>query len=77
MIREHDLKIDPARVDQKLDELCRPYESPGEVRKLYLQNPDLMAQIENSVMEEQVMMWLSDRAKLRPKAQTFAELMGV
>lgn len=77
LIREHDLKIDPARVDLKLDELCRPYESPGEVRKLYLQNPDLMAQIENSVMEEQVMMWLSDRAKLRPKAQTFAELMGV
>jgi trigger factor len=76
LIREHDLRIDPAAVDRKLDELCRPYEQPEEVRKLYLQNSQLMAQVENSVMEEQVMAWLLERAQLRPKAVAFAELMG-
>lgn len=76
LIREQDLKIDPALVDRKLDELCRPYEKPEEVRRLYLQNPDLMAQIENSVMEEQMMIWLIERAKVTPKTVAFTELMG-
>jgi trigger factor len=77
VIREHDIRVEPARVEQKLDELARPYENPSEVRRLYQQNAELMAQIENSVMEEQVMLWLSDRARVNPKRQTFAELMGV
>lgn len=76
LIREQDLKVDQTRVDQKLDELCRPYDKPDEVRALYLQNPDLMAQIENSVMEDQVMIWLIEKARVTPKAVTFAELMG-
>ncbi len=77
LIREHDVKIEQGQVDRKLDELCRPYEHPEEVRKLYLQNPELMAQIESSVMEEQAMAWLLQRAKLQTKSVTFSELMGV
>jgi trigger factor len=76
LIREHDLRIDQAGVERKLDELCRPYEQPEEVRKLYLQNEQLMAQVENSVMEEQVMAWLLERAQLRPKAVALTDLMG-
>jgi trigger factor len=76
LIREQGLKVDQSRVDNKLDELCRPYEKPDEVRRLYLQNPELMVQIENSVMEDQAMAWLIERAKVTPKAVTLAELMG-
>ena len=49
LIREHGLKVDPAQVDKKLDDVCRPYDRPDEVKGLYLQNPDLMVQVENSV----------------------------
>jgi trigger factor len=76
VIREQDLKVDHARVDKRLDEICQPYDRPGEVRKLYLQNPNLMLQIENSVMEEQAMSWLIDRAEVTSKAVPMAELMG-
>lgn len=76
LIREQEIKVDQARVDARLDELCRPYEKPDEVRRLYLQNPELMSQIESSVMEEQAMVWLIERAKVTPKTVAFAELMG-
>lgn len=76
VIQQQGLKIDPVRVDQKLDELCRPYERPDEVRQLYLQNPTLMGQIENSIMEEQVMTLLTERARVTPRPVAFAELMG-
>lgn len=76
LIREHDLKIDQGRVDKRLEELCQSYERPDEVKGLYLQNPTLMGQIENSVMEEQTMAWLIDRAEVKPKTVALAELMG-
>jgi trigger factor len=76
LIREHDLKIEQARVDKRLEDLCQAYERPDEVKGLYLQNPTLMGQIENSVMEEQTMAWLIDRADVKPKTVALAELMG-
>ena len=77
LIHEQGLKVDPVRVDLKVEELCQPYERPEEVRKLYLQSPELMAQIENSVMEEQAMAWLIERAKVSTTPVTFSALMGV
>lgn len=77
LIGEHGLRVDPARIEHKLDELCQAYDRPEEVRKVYLGNADLMGQIESSVMEEQVMMWLIERATVTPKTVTFAALMGV
>jgi trigger factor len=76
LVREHDIKLDPSRVEARLEELCRDYEQPAEVRKIYLQNPELMAQVENAVMEEQVVSWLLERARVVPKKVAFAELMA-
>jgi len=76
LIRDQEIKVDQSRVDARLDELCRPYEKPDEVRRLYLQNPELMSQIESSVMEEQALAWLVERAKVTGKPVAFAELMG-
>lgn len=77
VIRDQGLVTDQARVEQKLDEICRSYDRPDEVRKLYLQNPDLMAQIESSVIEEQVMTWLMERARVATRSVSFGQLMGV
>jgi trigger factor len=77
LIREHDLKVEPAEVARKLDEICRVYERPDDVKSLYRQNPELMAQVEGSVMEEQVMIWLAGRSQVTNKVVPFSELMGV
>ena len=77
VVKEQNVQVDQRRVEAKLDELCRPYDQPAEVRRLYMQNQDLMVQIENSIIEEQAMMWLIDQAAVRDKPVSFAELMGV
>lgn len=74
LIREYDLKIDEARVDNRLDELCQSYDRPEEAKKLYLQSPVLMERIENSVMEEQAMAWLVDRAQVTSKPVALSDL---
>ena len=76
VVQEQGIALDQAKFDAKLDELCRAYDKPEEVRRLYLQNADLVAQIENSVIEEQAMMWLIGQAQVRDKSVSFTELMG-
>jgi trigger factor len=77
LIREHDFKVDPAEVGKKLDEICRVYDRPDEAQNLYRQSPDLMAQIESSVMEDQVMSWLANRSQVTNKTVTLSQLMAI
>jgi trigger factor len=76
VIREQGLKVDQERVRQKLDDICKPSARPEEMRRLYLQSPELMAQIENVVIEDQVLSWLTDRAQIHGKASSVAALTG-
>ena len=73
VIRDNDLQPDRERVRLKLDQLCQAYERPDEVRSAYLQNAELMSQVENAVMEDQVIDWLIGRARIEPKVTSFAE----
>lgn len=77
LIEENGLKVDPVRVNQRLDEFCAAYDRPEEARRLYIQNSNLMTQIESSVLEEQLIAWLLERIKVTPKPVGFAVLMGV
>ncbi|MFQ5609537.1 MAG: trigger factor, partial [Woeseiaceae bacterium] len=58
-----------------VEEVCAPYDRPEEIRKMYFQNPQLMGQVENAVMEEQVVAWLVDKAGVTEKSVSFDELM--
>jgi trigger factor len=76
IIRDNNLQADGERVRVRLDQLVQSYDRPEEVRAYYLQNPELMAQVENAVLEDQVIDWLLQRAKIEPKTVTFAEIMN-
>ena len=43
-------------------------------RKIYFQNPQLLGQVENMVIEEQVVDWLIVRAQLTVTSKAFSEL---
>jgi trigger factor len=75
VVLDNELKCDQGRVSEKLDELCQPYDNPAEIKKIYLQNPQLLSQVENAVLEEQVVEWLTDQARLSEKTMKFKELM--
>lgn len=76
VIRAENLAVDRDRVRQRIDELAADYPQPEQVRQVYLQNRDLLGQVENAVLEEQVIDWLATRASRTAKPTTFRELVG-
>lgn len=76
VIEENKLEVDRERVKQKVDEMCAPYDQPEEIRKLYYQNPQLLSQVENLVMEDQVVEWLVSKATVKDKVISFKDLMN-
>ena len=75
VIEDNQLEVDRNLVKAKVDEICEPYDQSEDIRKMYFQNPQLIAQVENAVLEEQVIAWLVDKAKVDTKAISFKELM--
>jgi trigger factor len=75
-IEQHGVQVDRDRVRQKVEEICAPYDQPEEIVKLYLQNAQLLGQVENVVLEEQVVEMLLAKAKVKDDKRSFEELMG-
>lgn len=76
IIRAEAMVVDRERVRQRVDELAAGYPQPEQVRQVYLQNRDLLGQVENAVLEEQVIDWLAGRAKRESRPSTFRALVG-
>jgi trigger factor len=74
LVRHASLKVSREAVQEKLNELAASYSNPEEVRRAYLQNADMMRQIESQVLETQAIDWVLSQAKVADKATTFAEL---
>jgi trigger factor len=73
--RQHDLSVDPERVEQHIADIAETYENPAEVVELYRQNPQMRDQIENAVLEEQVVDWVLDNARVSEREMSFKQLM--
>ena len=76
-IKENAIVLDQGQVIAKVDEMCEPYDKPDEIRNIYMQNQQLLGQIQNMVMEEQVVAFLTEQGKLSSRKMTFSELMGL
>jgi trigger factor len=74
LVRSANLKVSREAVQEKLNELAASYSNPEEVRRAYLQNADMMRQIESQVLETQAIDWVLTQAKVTDKTATFAEL---
>jgi trigger factor len=76
IVKSAKVEVDRARVQQKLTELVQQYPDPAQVLKAYRENPQLSRQIESMVLEDQVVEWLLERAKVTDQPSTFKELMN-
>jgi trigger factor len=74
LVRSAGLKVSRESVQEKLNELAGAYSNPEEVRRAYLQNADMMRQIESQVLEQQAIDWVLGQAKVTEKPSTFNEL---
>ncbi len=75
LARQNDISVDPARVRGAIELAASTYEQPAEVVQLYYSNSQLMQQVESSVLEEQVVDWVLENAKVTPREMKFQEVI--
>ena len=76
LIRANGIELDRARAQRRVDELVAPYENPEEAARIYRTSRELMSQVEASVLEDQVVETLLERAKVTDEPRPFEEFMA-
>lgn len=76
VVKKSELKPDADRVTAKIEEISKTYEDPQEVVNHYSKNPQLKQGIEGLVMEEMVVEWIVDQAKVTDAPSSFQALMN-
>lgn len=76
IIRRENIVLDPKRADARLDEMVGAYGDAVALKRAYQQNAEAMRQVESLALEDQVVDWVLDHAKVQQKASTFKELMN-
>ena len=75
LIAEQGIEVDRDRVDGRIDEITAAFDKPEEMARAYHSNRELMAQIESSVLEDQVVDCLMEHAKTKNKSVEFKKFM--
>jgi trigger factor len=75
LAQQNNIQIDPAKVRAAIDSAASTYEEPAEVVQMYYNNQQLMQQVESSVLEEQVVDWVLENAKVTPREMNFQDVM--
>ena len=73
--RQNSLRLDGGRVRSTIETIAQTYEDPAEVIQLYYGNQQLLSQVENTVLEEQVVDWVMDKAQVTPRNMKFQDVI--
>jgi trigger factor len=76
VIRRENLVLDPKRANERLDEMVGAYGDAAALKRAYQQNAEAMRQVESLALEDQVVDWILEHAKVRETVSSFKELMN-
>jgi trigger factor len=76
IIRREQLVVDPKRANARLEEMVGAYGDPAALKRAYEQNADAMRQVESLALEDQVVAWVLEHAKVHDTVLSFKELMN-
>lgn len=76
VVKQKDVKLDPAKVEAALDAMARDFEQPDQVKAYYRSRPDMMEGLRAMVLEDQVVEVLLDGAQKTRKTMTLEELLN-
>jgi trigger factor len=76
IVRSQELKVDRARVEQRVEAAAATQPNPQEVRRQYLASREIMRQFESAVLEEQAIDWMLSQVKVMDRPSSFRELTG-
>ncbi len=74
IVRSNEIQLDPERMQQALQRVASGYEQPEQIMQYYLQNQELMQSLQLQVMEDQVVDWVVERAKVTDKPMSLDAL---
>jgi trigger factor len=70
------LNIDADMVKARIDEMSKDYDDPDEFVQYYMGNQELLSGVQTLVMEDSVVDWIAEQAKVSSKGSTFDEVMN-
>jgi len=76
LARQNDIVIDGAKVREAIEQVAQTYDEPREVVQMYYNDQRLLQAIENSVLENQVVDWVVNNAKVTDKAMSFQDAIN-
>ena len=76
LAQQNDIKIDGSKVREAIELIAHTYEEPQEVVQLYYNDQNLLQSVENSVLEDQVVDWVVNNAKVTDKQMSFQEALN-
>lgn len=75
IVKANDIKLDDSRVQSMLQEMAASYQDPQALIQYYRSNPQQMDSLRAAVMEEQVVEWVREQAKIKEEASSFEKIM--
>jgi trigger factor len=75
VVQVEKIKADPDKVRQAIEELAATYESPDEVVNWYYGNQDQLANVESSVIEDQVFDYIIGEASVTDSEVSYQEII--
>lgn len=76
IIRKQELRADPRKVRSVVEKNAQSYEDPPAVVNWYYAEPERLAEVEAVVLEDEVMDWVTARARINEAGVAFDELVN-
>ncbi|MCK5498062.1 MAG: trigger factor [Gammaproteobacteria bacterium] len=76
ILKENEIKVDQSKVRSKIEKAAEGYEDTSEVINWYYSDKNRLAEVEALVLEEQVINWIMDKAKVNETELAFDALMN-
>jgi len=73
--KEQNIQVDYAKVREKVIEISQTFENPPQIVEYYYKTPELLASIENTILDAQVVEWILSQVKLKEKKVSFDKMM--
>ena len=75
IVKAQGLKARPDQVRAAIERMAQSYEHPAEVVQWYMGNRERLGEVEAGVVEDNVIDWVLQRAKVAERAVAFDDLM--
>ena len=76
IVKQAQLKADPVKVREAIENMAASYEDPSAVVKWYYENPQQLQQIEGMCLEDEAVNWIASRAQVSEQVVSFDALMN-